>query len=62
MRYTQFIVCVEESLNKFCCSKEKTLLFIVIRDHVGSTPLANLARTLQADLEKIWAGLAKVIL
>ncbi|CAO3654175.1 unnamed protein product [Mucor hiemalis] len=40
-------------------SKEKTLLFIVIRDHVGSTPLANLARTLQADLEKIWAGLAK---
>ncbi|KAI7867302.1 root hair defective 3 GTP-binding protein-domain-containing protein [Mucor mucedo] len=41
-------------------SKEKTLLLIVIRDHVGSTPLANLARTLQADLEKIWAGLSKV--
>ncbi|KAI9253274.1 RHD3/Sey1 [Helicostylum pulchrum] len=40
-------------------SKEKTLLLIVIRDHVGSTPLANLARTLQADLEKIWAGLSK---
>jgi hypothetical protein len=41
-------------------SKEKTLLLIVIRDHVGSTPLANLAKTLQADLEKIWAGLSKV--
>lgn len=43
------------------CSKEKTLLLIVIRDHVGSTPLANLAKTLQSDLEKIWAGLSKVI-
>ncbi|KAI8080051.1 RHD3/Sey1 [Halteromyces radiatus] len=40
-------------------SKEKTLLLIVIRDHVGSTPLANLAKTLQNDLEKIWAGLSK---
>ncbi|CEP07956.1 hypothetical protein [Parasitella parasitica] len=29
------------------------------RDHVGSTPLANLAKTLQSDLEKIWAGLSK---
>jgi hypothetical protein len=42
-------------------SKEKTLLLVVIRDHVGSTPLANLAKTLQADLEKIWSGLSKVI-
>ncbi|KAI8059377.1 RHD3/Sey1 [Gilbertella persicaria] len=40
-------------------SKEKTLLLIVIRDHVGSTPLENLARTLQSDLEKIWTGLSK---
>ncbi|ORZ11161.1 RHD3/Sey1 [Absidia repens] len=40
-------------------SKEKTLLLIVIRDHVGSTPLANLAKTLQNDLEKIWDGLSK---
>ncbi|KAI8391135.1 RHD3/Sey1 [Radiomyces spectabilis] len=39
--------------------KEKTLLLIVIRDHVGSTPLENLAKTLQADLEKIWDGLSK---
>lgn len=41
-------------------SKEKTLILIVIRDHVGATPLENLAKTLQADLEKIWAGLSKV--
>ncbi|KAI7876131.1 RHD3/Sey1 [Mucor mucedo] len=40
-------------------SKEKTLLLIVIRDFVGSTPLENLAKTLKADLEKIWASLAK---
>ncbi|KAF7730665.1 Dynamin-like GTPase that mediates homotypic ER fusion [Apophysomyces ossiformis] len=39
--------------------KEKTLLLFVIRDHVGATPLENLAKTLQADLEKIWAGLSK---
>ncbi|KAI8883681.1 root hair defective 3 GTP-binding protein [Backusella circina FSU 941] len=39
--------------------KEKTLLFIVIRDFVGSTPLENLADTLRADLEKIWQGLSK---
>ncbi|KAI9354914.1 RHD3/Sey1 [Pilaira anomala] len=40
-------------------SKEKTLLLIVIRDFVGSTPLENLANTLKADLEKIWASLSK---
>ncbi|ORX56723.1 root hair defective 3 GTP-binding protein [Hesseltinella vesiculosa] len=40
-------------------SKEKTLLFFVVRDHVGTTPLENLAKTLQSDLEKIWAGLSK---
>ncbi|KAI9305421.1 RHD3/Sey1 [Cunninghamella echinulata] len=39
--------------------KEKTLILMVIRDHVGSTPLENLAKTLQSDLEKIWAGLSK---
>ncbi|KAG0270542.1 Dynamin-like GTPase that mediates homotypic ER fusion [Linnemannia exigua] len=39
--------------------KEKTLLLFVIRDHVGSTPLTNLANTLKADLERIWQGLAK---
>ncbi|KAF9310930.1 Dynamin-like GTPase that mediates homotypic ER fusion [Podila horticola] len=39
--------------------KEKTLLLFVIRDHVGSTPLANLSNTLRADLERIWHGLSK---
>ncbi|CAG8624179.1 19517_t:CDS:10, partial [Racocetra fulgida] len=34
--------------------KEKTLLLFVIRDHVGSTPLANLSNTLTSDLERIW--------
>lgn len=41
-------------------SKEKTLLLMVIRDFVGATPLENLAKTLKADLEKIWASLSKV--
>jgi hypothetical protein len=40
--------------------KEKTLLLFVIRDHVGSTPLANLSSTLKTDLERIWQGLSKV--
>lgn len=39
--------------------KEKTLILFVIRDHVGSTPLANLTTTLTQDMEKIWAGLSK---
>lgn len=41
-------------------SKEKTLLLIVIRDFVGTTPLENLSTTLKADLEKIWNSLSKV--
>jgi hypothetical protein len=40
-------------------SKEKTLLFFVIRDHIGVTPLENLARTLRTDLERIWSELSK---
>ncbi|KAI8599295.1 RHD3/Sey1 [Dissophora ornata] len=39
--------------------KEKTLLLFVIRDHVGSTPLSNLANTLRADLDRIWQSLSK---
>lgn len=34
-------------------------MLFVIRDHVGSTPLANLSNTLRADLERIWHGLSK---
>ncbi|KAG1191711.1 hypothetical protein G6F35_013749 [Rhizopus arrhizus] len=30
------------------------------KDHVGSAPLDSLAKTFQADLEKIWDGLSKV--
>ncbi len=37
----------------------RSLLFFVIRDHLGSTPLANLRNTLIQDLQKIWAGLNK---
>ncbi|KAJ2190373.1 Dynamin-like GTPase that mediates homotypic ER fusion [Coemansia sp. RSA 532] len=37
----------------------KTLLHFVIRDHVSSTPLANLAKTLRIDMDRIWTGLNK---
>ncbi|KAI8337352.1 RHD3/Sey1 [Choanephora cucurbitarum] len=39
--------------------KEKTLLFIVIRDFVGTTPLDNLASVLRSDFEKNWESLSK---
>lgn len=37
----------------------RSLLFFVIRDHLGATPLANLRNTLIQDLQRIWAGLNK---
>lgn len=37
----------------------RTLLLFVIRDHIGTTPLANLSATLTADLQRIWDGLSK---
>jgi len=37
----------------------RSLLFFVIRDHIGHTPLQNLAKTLVADLTRIWTSLAK---
>lgn len=37
----------------------RSLLFFVIRDHLGHTPLANLKATLIQDLERIWSGLNK---
>ncbi|KAL1306423.1 hypothetical protein AAFC00_005124 [Neodothiora populina] len=40
-------------------STPKSLLFFVIRDHIGNTPLANLRATLLADLSKIWSTLSK---
>ncbi|TKA24012.1 Protein SEY1 [Salinomyces thailandicus] len=37
----------------------RSLLFFVIRDHLGTTPLANLRETLIQDLQRIWSGLSK---
>src|SRR6202012_5759327 len=37
----------------------RSLLFFVIRDHIGHTPLENLKNTLMADLNNIWYGLSK---
>lgn len=38
---------------------QRTLLLFVIRDHIGSTPLANLQATLTQDMNRIWDNLAK---
>ena len=40
-------------------TNERTLLLFVIRDHIGTTPLENLATTLQTDLNRIWESLSK---
>ena len=40
-------------------SNPRSLLFFVIRDHLGTTPLPNLRNTLIQDLQRIWAGLNK---
>lgn len=37
----------------------RSLLFFVIRDHIGNTPLANLKNTLVQDMERIWSTLSK---
>lgn len=37
----------------------KVLLLIVIRDHVGATPVESLAETITQDLKKIWDSLLK---
>ncbi|KAI0339858.1 root hair defective 3 GTP-binding protein [Trametopsis cervina] len=37
----------------------RTLLLFVIRDHIGTTPLANLEATLSTDMHKIWDSLSK---
>jgi hypothetical protein len=57
-------VVFEVNLELFLKDKDKSssprsLLFFVIRDHLGTTPLANLRNTLRADLTRIWAGLNK---
>lgn len=40
-------------------SSSRTLLLFVIRDHIGTTPLANLQATLTADVNRIWDTLSK---
>jgi hypothetical protein len=37
----------------------KSLLFFVIRDHIGTTPLKNLQNTLIQDLNKLWSAISK---
>jgi protein SEY1 len=37
----------------------RSLLFFVIRDHIGNTPLQNLRKTLILDLERLWSGISK---
>lgn len=40
-------------------STPRSLLFFVIRDHLGTTPLSNLRTTLLQDLTKIWSTISK---
>ncbi|KAI5864279.1 root hair defective 3 GTP-binding protein [Durotheca rogersii] len=40
-------------------STPRSLLFFVIRDHIGHTPLVNLRNTLIQDLTKIWSSISK---
>lgn len=40
-------------------SVPRSLLFFVIRDHLGQTPVQNLRNTLMQDLSRIWASLSK---
>lgn len=40
-------------------SSPRSLLFFVIRDFLGTTPLANLRNTLVQDLSRIWESLSK---
>ncbi|KAI9457897.1 protein SEY1 [Russula earlei] len=42
-------------------ANQRTLLLFVIRDHIGTTPLANLQTTLTADLQRIWDTLSKPV-
>ncbi|KAF7543368.1 hypothetical protein G7Z17_g10797 [Cylindrodendrum hubeiense] len=52
----------EVNLQLFLKDKQSTprsLLFFVIRDHLGTTPLTNLRTTLIQDLTKIWSSISK---
>ncbi|ROT43573.1 SEY1 protein [Sodiomyces alkalinus F11] len=52
----------EVNLQLFLKDKQsnlRSLLFFVIRDHLGVTPLAALRNTLVQDLAKIWSSISK---
>lgn len=48
-----------QQLTSFFRSPTRSLLFFVIRDHIGVTPLANLRTTLVQDLSRIWSSISK---
>ncbi|KAF6819691.1 GTP-binding protein sey1 [Colletotrichum musicola] len=52
----------EVNLQLFLKDKQsslRSLLFFVIRDHLGTVPLSNLRNTLVEDLTKIWTSISK---
>ncbi|KAK9475059.1 RHD3/Sey1 [Dipodascopsis tothii] len=49
----------EVNVNLFHEATHRSMLLFVIRDHIGVTPLDDLAATLTADLERLWESLAK---
>ncbi|KAF2755097.1 root hair defective 3 GTP-binding protein [Pseudovirgaria hyperparasitica] len=52
----------EVNLQLFVKGREtipRSLLFFVIRDHIGHTPLVNLKNTLIQDLSRIWSTISK---
>ena len=61
LKNTRYISCssINRSPSNTSRSNPRSLLFFVIRDHLGTTPLANLRNTLIQDLTRIWSGLSK---
>lgn len=61
LKNTRYSSCssINRSPSKASRSNPRSLLFFVIRDHLGTTPLANLRNTLIQDLTRIWSGLSK---
>ncbi|KAL3959986.1 hypothetical protein ACCO45_005103 [Purpureocillium lilacinum] len=56
---TVFEVNLQLFLKDKQCIHPRSLLFFVIRDHIGNTPLSNLRTTLIQDLTKIWSTISK---
>lgn len=47
------------SLRTFSSTTHRSLLFFVIRDYVGGTPLASLQKTLLEDMSRLWSSISK---